>query len=250
MAKRTAELPTTLPRHIADELTLEIERGEFPPGTRLSEAALALRFGTSRGPVREALALLARDELVELRPRHGAFVLALSAAQLDEMFEMRGALYALAVRLFTLHASDDSLKHCAKLQATVHRLAEDPATLPQDFARANQEKSRFIVENSGNQRLCDAMGRMTRQAFQHYAALAHLTPERRRETASAGGRMLEQMCRRDAAAASAIAWRIVEAAHSAVRTALGVRPESTEGAASAGSAALGPALNPAASQED
>jgi DNA-binding GntR family transcriptional regulator len=226
MVKRTEELPTTLPRHIADQLTLEIERGEFPPGTRLSESAIALRFGTSRGPVREALALLAREELVEVRPRHGAFVLSLSATQLDEMFEMRGALYALGVRLFTLHASDELLAECARLQATVRRLADDPATLPQDFVRANQAKSRFIMEHSGNQRLQDTMGRMTRQAFQHYAALAHLTPERRRETASAGAQMLEQMFRRDAAAASAIAWAIVEAAHTAVRTALGAKPES------------------------
>jgi DNA-binding GntR family transcriptional regulator len=174
--------------------------------------------------VREAFAILARDELVEIRPRHGAFVLALSAAQLDEMFEMRGALYALAVRLFTLHASDELLAELGRLQAAAHRLAEDPATLPQDFARANQAKSRFIVEHSGNQRLRDTMGRMTRQAFQHYAALAHLTPERRRETAAAGARMLEQMRRRDAAAASAIGWSIVEAAHEAVRMALGADP--------------------------
>lgn len=233
MAKRTADLPATLSRHIADQLTLEIERGDFPPGAHLNESAIALRFGTSRGPVREALALLAREELVQIRPRHGSFVLALSAAQLDEMFEMRGALYALAVRLFTRHASDDLLAECGRLQANVRCLAEEPATLPQEFARANQAKSRFIVEHSGNQRLQDAMGRMTRQAFQHYAALAHLTAERRYETAAAGTQMLEEMNRRDAAAASAIAWKIVEAAHAAVRAALGAQPEGTRGAASA-----------------
>ena len=69
--------------------------------------------------------------------------------------------------------------------------------------------------------LKETMGRMTRQAFQHYAALAHLTPDRRRETALAGARMLEQIIARDAAAASATAWAIVEASHAAVREALG-----------------------------
>ncbi len=221
MVKRVAPLPSTLPRHIADELALDIERGEFPPGTRLSEAAIALRFGTSRGPVREALAMLARDELVELRPRHGAFVLALSAAQLDEMFEMRASLYALAVRLFTRRADDAQRAECARHTAVLLKLAEDAATLPQDFARANQVKSRFIISEAGNARLKETMGRMTRQAFQHYAALAHLTPDRRRETALAGARMLEQIIARDAAAASATAWAIVEASHAAVREALG-----------------------------
>ena len=33
--------------------------GEFQPGERLNEAALALRMGTSRGPIREAIKVLA-----------------------------------------------------------------------------------------------------------------------------------------------------------------------------------------------
>jgi hypothetical protein len=43
--------------------------------------------------------------------------------------------------------------------------------------------------------------------------------------------MLEHMRRRDAAAASAIAWSIVEAAHAAVRAAIGAPPGSTGAAA-------------------
>jgi DNA-binding GntR family transcriptional regulator len=224
MVKRASPLPSTLPRHIADELARDIERGEFTPGTRLSEAAIALRFGTSRGPVRESLAILARDELVELRPRHGAFVLSLSAIQLDEMFEMRAALYALAVRLFTRRADEEKLRECTRHTAILLKLADDAATLPQEFARANQVKSRYIITEAGNERLAETMGRMTRQAFQHYAALAHLTVTRRRETAVAGARMLDQIRARDAAAASATAWAIVEASHAAVRDALGTHP--------------------------
>ena len=40
-------------------------RGDFPPGSKLVESALAERLGVSRMPVRRALAILQRDGLVD-----------------------------------------------------------------------------------------------------------------------------------------------------------------------------------------
>ena len=47
-----------LPVFVADQLKQLIYNGELKPGERLNEAALALRMGTSRGPVREAIRML------------------------------------------------------------------------------------------------------------------------------------------------------------------------------------------------
>lgn len=49
---------------VVDRLRTGIVRGNFEPGQHLTEAMLAEAFGVSRGPVREALAQLAREGLV------------------------------------------------------------------------------------------------------------------------------------------------------------------------------------------
>ena len=48
-----------LPRMITQQLQQLIYGGEFKAGDRLNEAALAVRMGTSRGPIREAIRILA-----------------------------------------------------------------------------------------------------------------------------------------------------------------------------------------------
>ena len=72
---------------------------EFDPGEPLTELALTHRFKVSRTPVREALAKLERDHLVRVVPKKGAFVRTLSHDEIRDLYEVREALEALAVRL-------------------------------------------------------------------------------------------------------------------------------------------------------
>lgn len=51
-----------------------IVHGEFEPGERLLEVALAKRLGVSRTPVREAIRMLELEGLVVMVPRKGAEV--------------------------------------------------------------------------------------------------------------------------------------------------------------------------------
>lgn len=84
---------------IRKRLEDEIASGAQPPGMRLEEAALAERFGVSRTPIREALRLLSASGLVEIRPRRGAIVAALSLDRLVEMFEVMAEMEATCGRL-------------------------------------------------------------------------------------------------------------------------------------------------------
>ena len=61
------------------------------------EREAASRLNMSRTPVREAMVQLERDGLVRLRPRHGMQVLPLSASDMNEIYEVLGALEAVAV---------------------------------------------------------------------------------------------------------------------------------------------------------
>ncbi|WP_314175854.1 GntR family transcriptional regulator [Streptomyces winkii] len=62
-------------------------QGEF-----LSEQTIADRVGISRTPIREALLLLAAEELVSLVPKRGAYIAPLSGREISELMEMRALL--------------------------------------------------------------------------------------------------------------------------------------------------------------
>jgi DNA-binding GntR family transcriptional regulator len=91
------------PVSTADRLELELERlildGEYQPGARINENALAARFDVSRGAVREACRLLQRSGLVNIVPNQGSFVCALSVAEIVSLFDVRACLGRLAGRL-------------------------------------------------------------------------------------------------------------------------------------------------------
>lgn len=79
-------------------LELAIIDGTLRPGTRLVESELADTLGVSRGPVREAFQMLAKDGFVDIRPRSGAFVHEPTARELEDYFDARQALEQAAVR--------------------------------------------------------------------------------------------------------------------------------------------------------
>jgi DNA-binding GntR family transcriptional regulator len=85
----------------------EIELGELPPGTPLSELSLVERTGASRTPVREALRRLAAEGLVDLTPRQGARVSRVSLQSVRDLFDFRAMLEPEAIRQATGAAAAD-----------------------------------------------------------------------------------------------------------------------------------------------
>lgn len=83
---------TTLSSRIATELREEILAGVFPPGAQLNEARIALGYGVSRGPLREAMQRLIQEGLLRSAPNRGVFVPELSEADLADVFFVRAAL--------------------------------------------------------------------------------------------------------------------------------------------------------------
>jgi DNA-binding GntR family transcriptional regulator len=77
---------------IGDVLRGWILEGKLKPGERIVELTLARELNVSRAPLREALWLLARQGLVEIRAHHGAYVTQLSEQDIREIFEIRELL--------------------------------------------------------------------------------------------------------------------------------------------------------------
>lgn len=77
---------------VTDKLRDAIQNGSLEPGDRLVERKLADELGVSHIPVREALARLAEEGLIEREPRRGARVAALSNHELEEISSLRTVL--------------------------------------------------------------------------------------------------------------------------------------------------------------
>lgn len=76
-----------------------IAGGALAPGQRITQEALAAQLAVSRQPVQQALRLLRQDGLVLDAPGRGLMVAPLDANALVQIYQVRGALDALAARL-------------------------------------------------------------------------------------------------------------------------------------------------------
>jgi DNA-binding GntR family transcriptional regulator len=87
---------------VADALREAIVKGWIRPGERIKEIPLSEQLGVSRGPIREALRLLAHDGLVTIIPNRGAIVPTPTPADVLEVYAMRSALGSLALHKLML----------------------------------------------------------------------------------------------------------------------------------------------------
>lgn len=135
---------------VAHELRVLIITGTLAPGTHLVEGPLAEQFDVSRGPVRDAFKRLEAEGLVESR-RRGVFVKGLSTEDVDELYSLREALEAMALRLAMERAADGAWRR-AEHHVREMRAAADAADA-QAFARADLEFHGQFYALSGHRRL-------------------------------------------------------------------------------------------------
>jgi len=81
-------LPDLIYRHLRDDILA----GRVESGAPLRQEEIALRFGVSRLPVREALRQLEAEGLAVLRPRRGYIATSLTEADIDDIFEIQAML--------------------------------------------------------------------------------------------------------------------------------------------------------------
>ena len=125
--------------------------GEFKPGDRIVESALARQLGVSQAPVREAIRDLARMGFLESEPYRGTSVRSFTPAELWEVYTVRAALEALSARLAATRLSDDDVE-------TLERILDQmvDAGRRQDLERMTELDNDFhktILQISGNKLL-------------------------------------------------------------------------------------------------
>jgi DNA-binding GntR family transcriptional regulator len=109
---------------VAQALRDAILRGVVQGGQPLRQEDLAEQFGVSRLPVREALWQLSAEGLVTLAPNRGASVAALSADEVQEIYDIRAGLETTALRLSIPHLSPALLGRAADILDAIDRAAD------------------------------------------------------------------------------------------------------------------------------
>ncbi|MBC7800544.1 MAG: FCD domain-containing protein [Gemmatimonadaceae bacterium] len=143
-AQRTASLATVLER----EIERMIVGADLAPGERINENQLADRFGTSRGPIREAVRALEGSGLVTSVRNRGFFVRRLSVTEVREVYDVRAALFGLAGRLLAERVTDAQL---AQLHAFVATMEDASAARDFDaYYPVNLAFHEYIMDASGN----------------------------------------------------------------------------------------------------
>ena len=112
---------TSLREQALDVLRNAVTSGEIRPGTHLVETELSAALSISRGTLREALRQLEQEGLVEPSERGRLRVRTLSAAEIEEMFQVRSALEGLAAALLCRLKNRKTV--IRKLQAALDALA-------------------------------------------------------------------------------------------------------------------------------
>ena len=139
---------SSLVLHLEAELEHLILAGQIKPGERLNEIHLSTRFGTSRGPLREAMRGLEARGLVTMVRNRGMFVRAISTEEAVEIYDVRAAIFGLAGRLLTERTTDAMLE---ALDAQLSRMDDLAAARDLDgYYHANLDFHDFLMRATGN----------------------------------------------------------------------------------------------------
>lgn len=108
----TTPIPNTgsLSHSLFNQLRADILQGKLKPGEKLTEQRVCSEYVVSRTPVREAFQKLENDGLIETIPNRGAFVVGVTDRDIQDMYELRKAYEAIAVRWAIQRITDEEFQ--------------------------------------------------------------------------------------------------------------------------------------------
>ena len=150
-----------LAERLAHDIQERVATGRLPIGTWLRQETLALEFGVSRTPIREALQKLEDRGVIEWIPNRGARVRLPTVREIREAYLVRAELEGVAAELAASLATDRQIARLREAEDLFERAvatrargrkrsaADDAA----DWVRANNLFHEVVQEASSNQQL-------------------------------------------------------------------------------------------------
>ena len=103
--------PRTLRENVAETLRQSIIDGTLLSGSEFNQAQIAEQLGVSRGPIREAMAQLEQEGLVESSPYKVVTITHLNHRYVEELYSVRAALEELAIERAINRLTDSDLEY-------------------------------------------------------------------------------------------------------------------------------------------
>ncbi len=138
--------PRALYQEVAERVRQQIFARELEPGSWIDEQKLAVEYGISRTPLREALKVLAVEGLVTMKVRRGAYVTEMSADDVTQIYHLLGLLESDAAGETARRASSAQL---AELR-TLHERLERQVKNRDAFFATNEAFHMKLLEFAGN----------------------------------------------------------------------------------------------------
>lgn len=159
---------------VAEAIRQALLEGRFKPGEDLSEVALAREMNVSRGPVREALLVLAQQGLISHSQNYGFSVLGFSDRDHQEIDQVRLRMESLALALARERITPDELELVESANARMADMFRKNSAA--EWVKAELEFHELIWELSGNRWLADCLKRVMVPYF-HYETAFRLEPQ-------------------------------------------------------------------------
>ncbi len=174
--RKPAAARTSLVTQAYDAIRRRILDNVYPPGHQALEQALAQEFGISRTPLREALIRLAKENLVEVIPRHGMRVLPISPTDMDEIYTILTALECAAAEIVAQRRpSEAELKPLTQATRDMERALK--ANDLDAWARADERFHHTLVALAGNRMLAQTIENFWDRAHRARMVTLRLRPK-------------------------------------------------------------------------
>jgi DNA-binding GntR family transcriptional regulator len=202
-----------LNQQVYSRLQEMILTGTLRLGEQLDERAIAAELNVSRTPIREAFSQLVSEGIVEYRPYHGNYIRTFTIKQVNDLFCVRSALEAFAIRLAMPKISQEVAEqiHCILDRIEAALVEHDMAA----YSKADRDFHDTILHLTGNETLIDALQRLGFQ-IQMIRTIANRDPRVVERTHQERPRILAALKARDADLAAKLMEEHIEGVRQAV----------------------------------
>jgi DNA-binding GntR family transcriptional regulator len=145
---------------VYEHLKNQILAGAYTGGERLSVQKLIEECEVSATPIRQALNLLEREDLVEIIPGVGCFVSHLSVRDIQDIFELRLIVEAASAELAASRITDEQLTQLQGFH-TGYKLGDTESY--SRFLAANRDFHCAVARATQNEWLAEVVGRLLDQ---------------------------------------------------------------------------------------